>query len=138
MRSSDASSDTQRTRYSTWSDWLPAPPRYRGVRETTTERRERDDGARRAVLRRSEGRCENPECLLPDLPYRTTMREPLLEVDHIDNHAAGGREYPSAMIALCPDCHANKTRGADQDELGERLRVVALQRHQALRGKGRV
>ncbi|MEU5708712.1 HNH endonuclease signature motif containing protein [Streptomyces flaveolus] len=106
-------------------------------RATTTGRRDRDDAARRAVLRRSEGRCESPECLLPDLPYRTTTGAPLLEVDHIDNHAAGGRDYPSAMIALCPDCHANKTRGADQDELRERLRVVALRRHQALRGKGR-
>ncbi|WP_437114917.1 HNH endonuclease signature motif containing protein [Streptomyces flaveolus] len=106
-------------------------------RATTTERRDRDDAARRAVLRRSEDRCESPECLLPDLPYRTTTGEPLLEVDHIDNHAAGGRDYPSAMIALCPNCHANKTRGADQDELRQRLRVVALRRHRALRGKGR-
>ncbi|MFF3904490.1 HNH endonuclease signature motif containing protein [Streptomyces sp. NPDC001848] len=114
-----------------------AAGRHEVVRETTTERRERDDAARRAVLRRSEGRCENPECLLPDLPYRTTTGEPLLEVDHIDNHAAGGRDYPSAMIALCPNCHANKTRGADQDELRERLRAVALRRHQALRGNGR-
>ncbi|MFJ7045364.1 IS110 family transposase [Streptomyces sp. NPDC101112] len=33
-RSSDTSSDTQPARYSTWSDWLPAHPRYRGVRDT--------------------------------------------------------------------------------------------------------
>jgi hypothetical protein len=114
-----------------------AAGRHEVRRGTTTERRDRDDAARRAVLRRSEGRCENPECLLPDLPYRTTTGEPLLEVDHIDNHAAGGRDYPSAMIALCPNCHANKTRGADQDELRERLRAVTLRRHQALRVKGR-
>jgi hypothetical protein len=31
---SDASSDTQPARCSTWSDRFPAPPRYRGVRET--------------------------------------------------------------------------------------------------------
>ncbi|MBG7698748.1 HNH endonuclease [Streptomyces sp. MC1] len=114
-----------------------AAGRHEVRRATTTGRRDRDDAARRAVLRRSEGRCESPECLLPDLQYRTTTGEPLLEVDHIDNYAAGGRDYPSAMIALCPNCHANKTRGADQDELRERLRVVALRCHQALRGKGR-
>ncbi|MFI2629164.1 HNH endonuclease signature motif containing protein [Streptomyces collinus] len=114
-----------------------AAGRHEVRRGTTTERRDRDDAARRAVLRRSEGRCENPECLLPDLPYRTMTGEPLLEVDHIDNHAAGGRDYPSAMIALCPNCHVNKTRGADQDELRERLRAVTLGRHQALRAKGR-
>jgi transposase len=28
------SSDTQPARFSTWSDQCPAPPRYRGVRET--------------------------------------------------------------------------------------------------------
>ncbi|MFD7881907.1 HNH endonuclease signature motif containing protein [Streptomyces bauhiniae] len=114
-----------------------AAGRHEIRREMKVERRDRDDAARRAVLKRSEGRCENPECFLPVLPYRTTRGEALLEVDHIDNHAAGGRDYPSAMIALCPNCHANKTRGADQDELRGRLRAVALRRHQALRGDGR-
>ncbi|MFD9504188.1 HNH endonuclease signature motif containing protein [Streptomyces sp. NPDC060035] len=105
--------------------------------EATAERRHRDGAATREVLSRSKGRCENPECLLPDLPYRTAAGKPLLEVDHIDDHAAGGRDYPSAMIALCPNCHRNKTHGADQRELKERLRAEALKRHQALRGPGR-
>ncbi|CAM5715384.1 hypothetical protein SCANM63S_06487 [Streptomyces canarius] len=34
-RSSDASSDMPPARSSTWSDRFPAPPRYRGVRETS-------------------------------------------------------------------------------------------------------
>jgi 5-methylcytosine-specific restriction endonuclease McrA len=92
---------------------------------TTGEHRVRDGGAREAVLLRSEGRCESPDCLLPALPYRTKAGQPLLEIDHIDDHAAGGRDHPSAMIALCPNCHANKTRGADGAALRERLRVVA-------------
>lgn len=65
---------------------------------------------------------------------RMARRVPLLELGHIDNHAAGGRDYPGVIIALCP---ANKTCGADRDELKERLRTVAPRRHQALRGKGR-
>ncbi|MGW5768791.1 HNH endonuclease [Streptomyces longwoodensis] len=88
-------------------------------------RRARDRGAREAVLLRSEGRCENPWCLLPALPYRTAAGGSLLEVDHIDDHARGGRDHPSAMIALCPNCHANKTRGAGRAALRERLRPVA-------------
>ncbi|WP_374684409.1 HNH endonuclease [Streptomyces sp. STCH 565 A] len=88
------------------------------------ERRARDWAAREAVRLRSGGRCESPECLLPDLPYRTAAGRPLLEIDHIDNHAGGGRDHPSSMIALCPNCHANKTRGADGD-LRERLRAAA-------------
>ncbi|MEU6886015.1 HNH endonuclease signature motif containing protein [Streptomyces viridosporus] len=74
---------------------------------------------------------------MPDLPYRTVAGRPLLEVDHIDEHAAGGRDYPSTMIALCPNCHANKTHGAGRAELKQRLRAEALRRHEALRGKGR-
>ncbi|MFK3902462.1 HNH endonuclease signature motif containing protein [[Kitasatospora] papulosa] len=106
-------------------------------RETTAERRHRDDAATREVLRRSKGGCGNPECLLPELPYRTAAGKPLLEVDHIDNHASGGRGYPSAMIALCPNCHRNKTHGADRSRLPEQLRAEALKRHMALRGPGR-
>ncbi|MET9880392.1 HNH endonuclease signature motif containing protein [Actinacidiphila glaucinigra] len=88
-------------------------------------RRVRDRDAREAVLLRSEGLCENPWCLLPALPYRTAAGGCLLEVDHIDDHALGGRDHPSAMIALCPNCHAHKTRGADRAALRERLRPVA-------------
>ncbi|MEV6537208.1 HNH endonuclease signature motif containing protein [Streptomyces sp. NPDC051639] len=92
---------------------------------SSIERRVRSTAAREAVLLRSQGRCENPDCLLADLPYRTAAGQPLLEIDHIDDHAQGGRDHPSAMIALCPNCHANKTRGAERSALRERLRGVA-------------
>ncbi|WP_369016254.1 HNH endonuclease [Streptomyces hesseae] len=98
-------------------------------REVSGNRRVRNPAARRAVILRSGGRCENPRCLLPDLPYRTRAGEPLLEVDHIDDHAAGGRDHPAAMIALCPNCHSNKTHGADRAELTEWLREAASNLH---------
>lgn len=91
-------------------------------RAVSGDQRGRNRAATRAVIIRSRGQCESPECLLPKLPYRTTAGEPLLEADHIDDHAGGGRDHPAAMIALCPNCHANKTRGAGQAELTERLR----------------
>ncbi|MFE4535828.1 HNH endonuclease [Streptomyces scopuliridis] len=97
--------------------------------EVAGDRRVRSSAARRAVIIRSGGRCENPECLLPDLPYRTKAGQPLLEVDHIDDHASGGRDHPAAMIALCPNCHRNKTHGADGAELVARLRGVASNLH---------
>ncbi len=96
------------------------------------ERRVRSSAARQAVLLRSGGRCESPECLMPDLPYRTKAGEALLEVDHIDDHAKGGRDHPSAMIALCPNCHRNKTHGKDGPALKERLRVAAKELDAAL------
>ncbi|WP_030816760.1 HNH endonuclease [Streptomyces sp. NRRL F-2799] len=121
---------------------VPRQERYRALRSrveereaagrhqehalTASTRRVRDREARDAVLLRSNGLCENPWCLLRALPYRTTAGGYLLEVDHIDDHAQGGRDHPSAMIALCPNCHANKTRGADRTALRERLRAVAM------------
>ncbi|NED75982.1 hypothetical protein G3I51_27420 [Streptomyces sp. SID9944] len=98
-------------------------------RAVARDQRVRNPAARRAVVIRSGGRCENPECLLPELPYRTKAGEPLLEVDHIDDHAGGGRDHPAAMIALCPNCHSNKTHGAERAALTERLRKVAAERH---------
>ncbi|MEU3973394.1 HNH endonuclease [Streptomyces bacillaris] len=98
-------------------------------RAVAGDRRVRNPAARRAVVIRSGGRCENPECLLPDLPYRTKAGEPMLEVDHIDDHAGGGRDHPAAMIAVCPNCHSNKTHGAERDALTELLRNVAAERH---------
>ncbi|MGW3667157.1 HNH endonuclease signature motif containing protein [Streptomyces sp. NPDC005141] len=56
----------------------------------------------------------------------------LLEVDHIDDHAKGGADLPKAMIALCPNCHALKTRGTVTDEFRALVRATALARHQEL------
>jgi hypothetical protein len=107
------------------TETLEAAGRYQDRVFTSEERRVRSGAAREAVLLRSQGRCENPACLLAVLPYRTAAGQPLLEIDHIDDHAQGGRDHPDAMIALCPNCHANKTRGADRIALRERLRGVA-------------
>ncbi|MEW2168027.1 HNH endonuclease signature motif containing protein [Streptomyces sp. NPDC007084] len=99
--------------------------------QAEVQRRVRSSAAREAVILRSRGRCENPECLLPDLPYCTSAGTALLEVDHIDDHAGGGRDHPAAMIALCPNCHSNKTRGAERAVLTEHLRKVAGALHTA-------
>lgn len=98
------------------------------------DRRTRDRYARQAVLHRCNRRCENPDCLLPrgEMLYITDSGEPLLHVDHIDDHAAGGLDEPSAMIALCATCHDNKTRGSGRAELKERLRAVAWELHEGL------
>ncbi|MFD3524550.1 HNH endonuclease [Streptomyces sp. NPDC058653] len=101
----------------------------KNCRQGEVRRRVRSSAAREAVLLRCRGRCENPECLLPDLPYRTSSGGRLLEVDHIDDHVGGGRDHPAAMIALCPNCHSNKTRGAGRAVLAEQLRKVAADLH---------
>jgi 5-methylcytosine-specific restriction protein A len=87
--------------------------------------------ARRAVLLRSKGNCENPDCIgHPDV--LTDAGDPILEIDHIHDLAKDGPDDPIQMIALCPNCHAIKTRGRDREQLRQRLFEVARQRHQDL------
>ncbi len=97
-------------------------------RERTVRDPVRSGLARQAVLARCDGRCENPGC--QGQPDDVTDRgKPLLEVDHVVELAAGGRDHPSRMVALCPNCHAVKTRGRTRHRLREVLLEVALERH---------
>ena len=70
----------------------------------------RSRAARRAVILRSKGRCENPDCT-GDIEDVTDHGQPLLEVDHIQDLALGGEDNPAQMIALCPNRHTIKTHG---------------------------
>jgi 5-methylcytosine-specific restriction protein A len=106
--------------------------RIGGSRVTgTSDRFVRSAAARRAVLMRSAGKCENPHCTgqAQDL---TDTGDPILEVDHINDLALGGPDDPGQMIALCPNCHAIKTRGSTRNQLRNLLLVTAKQRHEAL------
>ncbi|MGW6275262.1 HNH endonuclease [Streptomyces sp. NPDC055060] len=92
----------------------------------------RSGAARRAVLLRSRGRCENPACAgQPD--DVTDSGEPILEVDHIVEIARGGRDHPAQMIALCPNCHAVKTRGSTRNELRSAFLDVVRELHRRTR-----
>jgi 5-methylcytosine-specific restriction enzyme A len=91
----------------------------------------RSAAARQAVLLRSEGRCENPRCG-GDIYDLTDNGGPLLEIDHIHDLALGGPDNPVQMIALCPNCHAIKTRGQTREELRPVLSAAAMRRHEAL------
>ncbi|MYX97867.1 hypothetical protein GT045_24395 [Streptomyces sp. SID486] len=86
--------------------------------------------AREAVLIRCDGRCENPWC--PGQPDDVTDDgRPILEVDHVEEIAAGGRDHPSQMVALCSNCHAVKTRGRTREALRGVLAQAARDKHAA-------
>ncbi|MFP3466033.1 HNH endonuclease signature motif containing protein [Leifsonia sp. SIMBA_070] len=90
---------------------------------------QRSTTARRAVVLRSAGRCESPFCTgMPSQLSRSG--EPILEVDHIKDLALGGDDHPGNMIALCPNCHAVKTRGKEATRLRKALAKTALALHE--------
>ncbi|MFF9482130.1 HNH endonuclease signature motif containing protein [Streptomyces sp. NPDC014733] len=103
-------------------------PANRGRRTPRSAAPVRSAEARRAVLLRSGRRCENPRCTgAPD--DVTVAGEPILEVDHVLDLAGGGPDLPDHMVALCPNCHAVKTRGRSGEELRAVLLDVARSRH---------
>ncbi|TYK51500.1 HNH endonuclease [Actinomadura decatromicini] len=97
---------------------------------STREQPVRSAAAVRAVLVRSGGRCENPLCAgQPDDVNQNG--EPILEVDHVQDRGQWGRDHPIQMIALCPNCHAVKTRGRTRERLRALLLLEARARHSA-------
>ena len=101
----------------------------RATRTTSVPVRYED--ARQAVMLRSQGRCENPRCT-GDIQDLTDAGNPILEVDHTHDLAKGGEDLPAQMIALCPNCHAVKTRGSTRGELKQVLLAAARRRHDDL------
>jgi 5-methylcytosine-specific restriction enzyme A len=99
--------------------------------ERTTSDPIRSTDARRAVLLRSGGRCENPRCA-GDVQDCTDGGDPILEIDHVQDLALGGPDHPAQMIALCPNCHATKTRGRTREELRPVLLQAARNHHFAM------
>lgn len=88
----------------------------------------RSAAARRAVLIRASGQCESPRCT--GMPGELNRRgEPILDVDHIKDLALGGEDHPTNMVAICPNCHAAKTRGNSQARWRRELAAVAAEAH---------
>ncbi|MFZ3468063.1 HNH endonuclease signature motif containing protein [Streptomyces sp. 4.24] len=105
--------------------WQATP---REARKPGSEQIVRNPHARAAVLARSGGRCENPGCTGQPQDV-TTSGDPILEIDHVHEIARGGPDDPHHMVALCPNCHAVKTRGSTRDALRKVLLEVARRAH---------
>ncbi|MFG2622423.1 HNH endonuclease [Streptomyces sp. NPDC048507] len=117
-------------RYRRLTSAAHAISKSRSSRSTTAqvERFYRSRAARDAVLLRSGARCENETCLGHSFE-RTDKGAPLLEVDHVNDLARDGADTPETMIALCPNCHALKTRGSNRRRLRHALLKIAGERH---------
>ncbi|WP_392754736.1 HNH endonuclease [Streptomyces sp. LN590] len=100
---------------------------------SVADRYVRDPSARAAVIRRSKGDCESPQCAGHPKEL-TAAGNPILQVDHVQDLAKKGPDIPSNMIALCPNCHALKTYGVNRAKLRRVLAATAKNLHaEALR-----
>ncbi|MET9839336.1 HNH endonuclease [Streptomyces virginiae] len=126
---SNASSSRERYRRLTAAARRTADRRTRRSRLVEVERYYRSVTAREAVMLRSQDKCENRDC--PGHPEeRTDAGAAILEVDHVNPLARGGADTPESMIALCPNCHALKTRGRNRKRLQTALLKTARLRHE--------
>lgn len=95
----------------------------------------RSQAARRAVLVRSEGKCESTGCT--GMPGESNRQgDAILDVDHVQDLAKGGEDHPRNMVALCPNCHAVKTRGANVRYWRKELSRVAQEAHERMTRRG--
>ncbi|AYL38715.1 hypothetical protein CNQ36_26920 [Streptomyces fungicidicus] len=96
-RSSDASSDTQPARSSTWPDRFPAPPRYRGVGDTACA----------SKLRESRGH-DRPCLLKATLPGRwhepdiAACHRPVSSSSHTKGRDGTGQKRSSWADSVAP------------------------------------
>ena len=90
--------------------------------ETSSEGRrriyKRSKAVRDYVLARAEGLCEG--CNLP-APFMRSSGEPYLEPHHTLRISDGGPDIPTAVIALCPNCHRRVHNGGDGESYNQNL-----------------
>lgn len=116
--------------YLTLVDRLENRPDVVRVKNRVRRDPARSLAARRAVLIRAGEQCESPWCT--GMPTdRSVTGDPLFEVDHVEDLALKGADHPANMIALCPNCHAAKTRGNRAETRRRQLKKVAEEKHTA-------
>lgn len=57
---------------------------------------------RNVVIARAGGKCQLCNC---NAPFLDSAGRPYLEVHHVQAISEGGKDDPTNMIALCPNCH---------------------------------
>jgi len=101
-------------------------------------------GARTHVVRRQANRCANrPDaaavgcrryaCPLWALPGREgVFDEAGFEVDHVVERSLGGDDAPANLQALCPCCHAVKTKRFARQRRGDAFHSLDLDQGRAM------
>jgi 5-methylcytosine-specific restriction protein A len=106
---------------------LASTPTLGGDMKTRTQRvRKRSEAVKIAVRRRANGVCEG--CESP-APFNDRHGRPFLEAHHIFQRADDGPDNPSAVIALCPNCHRRVHSGGDGYEFNKALTKQLAEAH---------
>jgi 5-methylcytosine-specific restriction protein A len=101
----------------------PAPGIPKGQRKPqrstgTTEYLSRDARVASYVLRESGGNCE---CCSSTAPFLKSNGVPYLEVHHVKTLSAGGTDFITNTVAVCPNCHRELHYGANKNNLKSKL-----------------
>jgi 5-methylcytosine-specific restriction protein A len=70
------------------------------------------------ALARAKGKCE---CCSQNAPFKTSANNPFLEIHHIRRLSDGGPDKPSAVAAVCPNCHREAHHGEYSKSLNAKL-----------------
>lgn len=88
----------------------------------------RDDGVRRAVLKRANGACEYGATLAADKQCSTFLKrsngEPYLEAHHVIKLSEQGKDKQSNVIALCANHHREAHFGRSWKSLQDEFSII--------------
>ena len=84
----------------------------------TSTQYSRDEKIKNYVRQRASGICE---CCEYPAPFISRAGLPYLEVHHIHSLGEGGEDSIFNTVAICPNCHAEVTRGLKANDINQQL-----------------
>jgi len=104
-------------------DALTVEPKTKTTKNTSAQY-SRDEKIKNYVRQRASGICE---CCESPAPFISRSGSPYLEVHHVHSLGEGGDDSIFNTVAVCPNCHAEVTRGIKADDINQQL-LVKLKR----------
>ena len=104
-------------------DALSVAPKTK-TSQNTSAQYSRDEKIKNYVRQRAAGICE---CCQNSAPFLSRSGIPYLEVHHVHSLGEGGDDSIFNAVAVCPNCHAEVTRGVNADDINKRLLVELKQ-----------
>ena len=93
------------------------PPKTTTVYQRRVSVARRAKAIKRYALVRAAGKCEGCRAAAPFL----SKDGPFLEVHHVHRLGDGGPDHPTAVVALCPNCHRRIHHAVDGETLNNQL-----------------